>query len=737
MLLLAVAAIATLVGAWWLIRFIGIDDALLAVVAYLALVPTQIAAIVLLVGGPLRTLRPGALTAACLAVATLEVTAGLARRGWPARASRRRSVKTFIAHPLVLVAGVVVLAEYLWESVRTIILPVHGWDALSYHLISPSSWVMQGRIGETGLDVYADGYPQGQELLHAFTMTYQHSLIGTGLVVVWLAVLGAACVAWIARALGASNSWAAFGGLLFLAVPTVFLQISAVYVDVGGATVALAVLVLARNRPPVGSVGSPGRVAMLALTGAVLGLAVAIKASNLVLVPIVVGMLALDGTRAEWPEGSMAPGRPRPFRDLAVLCLPLAAIGGLWYIQNLLEHGNPFYPVTMLGFTGIGDVKAIIGGNKPPELESVPLGPIGELGRSWIEDLQPHALDYDQRLGGFGPLWLLAGLPALVAVVWRCWRTHQPVLLGIGVPAVVLSLASSTGWWARFSFPLAALGCSAVAWVLHEVRARRTWQHLAVVWVVGLSLAGMAMANFPTDVAGPEGRVASPADLWRLSRHAEERDAVYPWGFYADMERVPAGAPIAVMGEGAEQFPQMLVGMNLEHLVIPLDDPATEAELVEQLEAADARFVVVPASKASGDLGSAVAARRTRFRPVITPIGTADATLYELGHFTPCDAPRIELDLVGAGRRRSLDGQLVARCGDLTGQEVLVWASTSEEVWPSAKRLGVVETDRKGRFVLALEAGDQGREVRYFASFSGGDIDGRYLDPAASAVLEP
>ncbi len=156
-----------------------------------------------------------------------------------------------------------------------------------YHLPEPSTWVLTGRVDRSGLSLFGAGYPQGQEVLHGWTMVFLHSIRGTGLVPLWLAAIGALAVYRIARHVGTSGPSVVLGAAVFVSMPAAALQISTAYVDLGAAALGLAALALAlearRAAQPFGL--------LLGATSAA-ALAVAMKPST---VPVVLAVAAIGG----------------------------------------------------------------------------------------------------------------------------------------------------------------------------------------------------------------------------------------------------------------------------------------------------------------------------------------------------------------------------------------------------------------------------------------------------------
>lgn len=738
MLLLAVATSVTLAGAWRLARRLAGEDALLQVIAFLMVVPIQIAALVLLVGGVLQTLRPGALCGAATLLGAIELATGTTKRGRSAGFGCRAVAARVVVHPASLVLGAAVALEYAWQGYRALRLPIFSYDALSYHLISPSTWVIRGRITSSGLSRFSDSYPQGQELVHAWTMTFLHSLTGTGVVVAWFAVLGATCVAWIARSLGARPAFAILSGLLFAAMPAVFTQVSAAYVDVAGAATALATLVLTFARPRYdGQFGGRARIPALVLVGASLGYTVAVKESNLPLVPIVLGMVAWEGfvtARRSRPAGGP---RPRPLLDLLVTGVPLALVGSSWYVRNFLVHRNPFYPVSTLGFSGLGTFdRTIIGANKPPELAHVPFGLVGEVARSWAQDLHPHAFLYDQRLGGLGAGWLLVCVPCLVVVAVTCRHTHRTLMWSVLAPAVFVAVAPQTTWWARFSMTLAGVGCAAVAVVLERIAERPVRVNALLALTVGLAVATVGLATFPSDVS-LDGRYASPRQLWDLAHEDDATAGSYPWSGYVGLAEIPARSAVAVLASDVEPFPQILIGTGLTRRVIALDRPTSTAQLAAQMRAGRVRYVILPPATSATSLAAEAAKDPRRFEQVSSAVGLDGSGIWRLGNGDSCPVPELSLAASGTPTALRLTGRLTLACGSARDRRLRVWrAGPNGPPWESATAIGSTRTDERGRFTFSVNRASGSSRLRYFVTSAGGLTAGdRFRPSAASGVV--
>ncbi len=117
------------------------------------------------------------------------------------------------------------------------------YDALSYHLHAPATWLADGRLSVVPAvfgDPSAAYAPANLELWFAFLMAPLHSDFLAGVGQLPFAALGALAVAAAAREAGARREAALGGALAFLLVPEVWQQARTAMTDLGMAALLLA-----------------------------------------------------------------------------------------------------------------------------------------------------------------------------------------------------------------------------------------------------------------------------------------------------------------------------------------------------------------------------------------------------------------------------------------------------------------------------------------------------------------
>ena len=366
------------------------------------------------------------------------------RAGW-------RSVLSVARTPAGIVSG-----GLLVLSAMTTLTPAVSQDALHYHLEVPKQWLAAGGFSEVSGNVYSR-FPMNIELLFAAALEVRGEIAAKACHW-WLAVLAALTVVRLARRWVDLRA-AAWGGVIFLAIPTVFRVSTWAYVEMG----MVLSLLLAWNL----LLGGHRSTRVFLLLAYVLGFACGVK-YTLLPVALVLGIVALVRFR---------PG-------MAMLGWGVLAAnvgGGAWYWRNLWELGNPVFPF-LYGTFG--------GANWDPERAQLFMASLAEWGqRGW--DL-PLALTFEATFasvtafdGILGPVFLLA-LPLMTLAAWRESGTRTTFLLCAGLVALWLSTTRQM----RFLVPTLALLAALipVGWcALREQWARRS-AHALVVAGVALGL---------------------------------------------------------------------------------------------------------------------------------------------------------------------------------------------------------------------------------------------------------
>ncbi|MFI6584468.1 hypothetical protein [Embleya sp. NPDC050493] len=781
---LVIALLCTLTGCWHLACASGMRRAVDVVLVWLLLSTAQLSALTLVVGGLLRQLEAGALFGAALALAAVEIAA--TRRPGP-DAARRRGVAVAAGlwprvrrcghHPLVVVLALLVGAQYGWRAALAAFLGPLDYDGLWYHLPGPAIWLQQGYVGHTPQVLWADVYPQGQELLTGFSGAFVgDTRLGWASGLVFLA-LGAVATAGLARTAGARRAHATLAGLGILAVPAVFLEASTTYVDFATAATTLTALHLTLGiHPAVRAVVDGGGDATgclrrrVLIVGIALGLAIGVKSANL-LTAVVVGALVVvqtwrtvgsarrasasserqPATRAARLRAHGAATARLALPNAVVLGLPALALGGYWYIRTWISYGNPFHPFTMLGFHGKGTVdELIIVHNTAAQVAGE--SKLRATWHSWLYDRERVAYTHDQQPGGFGLQWIYVLLPiVLVALALFVLSRRFDLLWGLLLPVLVSAVASPAPWWARYQLLVPAFGCVCLAAVLTAVaprpRGRPGVRGAPVPPMLRRGVAGLVAGAFVATTATSMWWATQPTNTWIGDRAFAHRATVgealdlmrdpgrdrriLPTAAYAAMNRVPDGRTVAFTEFTHQRFVQLLLGERAQRRVTSLGEPRDAEDFARRLGASGAQYVLLTTGGPDHDLLRAVRRDRAHYRPVARGSGAIgwfgsgpDAELFEIGDFTAtvCTDRTPRLAAVGSDR-----GMIAVTLRDACAAPLFeVEVTLVDETAPPASVRAW--TTREGEAVLRVPADPTGKPLR--VRFAG---DG-YYGPAETTV---
>ncbi|MBX6313627.1 MAG: glycosyltransferase family 39 protein, partial [Isosphaeraceae bacterium] len=220
-------------------------------------------------------------------------------------------------------------------------LPTIDFDALEYHLQGPKEYFQVGRIAFLPHNVYTS-MPFGVEMLHLLGMVvfddWWWGALAGQLLVMLFAPAAAALIALTARRWGSPRAaWVA--AVVYLTTPWIYRLAVIPYVE-GPLCYFHAALVWAAGRAWVEEQRAI-RTRLWGLVGALAGGAMACKYPALVSAVIPFGLLALiDATRQRRPA-------------IALVCAAgVAVVIGPWLLKNLIDTGNPVYPLAYRIFDG-------------------------------------------------------------------------------------------------------------------------------------------------------------------------------------------------------------------------------------------------------------------------------------------------------------------------------------------------------------------------------------------------
>lgn len=562
------------------------------VLATATVVTLQVVVSVLLAGLVIRRLSPGALFAISALVSGPIVwltREDVSPRGVVQFARRFRSLFEVVrAHPWPAVLASCAGVEVVWRTVIGYAVLPYGWDALSYHLTTVATWVRAGRIEFVPYEIFSNAYPANGEVVTTWIAAFTHSSLGLTFVQLPFAVLGAIAVMSLARTLRVSRPGAIAAGSLFFLTPIVLAQTTSNYVDLAAAalvltSVAFGVRAITASRDDDGTL----RNRLLVLCGIAGGLAMGTKTTAAPYVMALAALLVvLEGRRG---------GRRRLPVALSALGPPVLLLGGFWYARSWVHYSNPVYPFRVdLGpvhFAGPTTTSAVLE-RAPAALGAItPLQPL----RSWLQDVtrwRPFdaSITYDERIGGFGAVWVLVELPLLAVMTWISARRRDAAFMALTILCVFGWLAQPISWWTRYSMPLLAPGILALVMAIERTTARASKALMVVsaalvVTTAGVSSVFLQTGSGDTISATALMRRALTPGLGNVERSADP--TTLRW-----LDDVTPDEPIAVQIGTSFYFP--VFGQDLSHPVIPIDAHSPRALVAAMHVSGSTVFAAAP-----------------------------------------------------------------------------------------------------------------------------------------------
>jgi hypothetical protein len=420
--------------------------------------------------------RAGGHAAQLSAASTLEGTAPAAPITWLLRSLQ--------------IAGAIAV---LFPFVTATLLPIIAYDAISYRLPVIAQWLDAGRIAWVASDdPVRNGYPLGVEAVSAVIAAASGGLRFANVTSYLFVAPAVVAIAWLARVCHVRPLVARSAAASFLLVPMLILNAPSGYVDAAFASACVCLFCTA-------SLSAAGASPWLLLaTGMSAAHVLALKGTGLPFVVLVVGLCVLRALLQ----------RRSPSLHALGAFLFAAAPGLFWPLRNVINTGNPLYPIRIsvggkVLLPGVGTAEQIldVAGNTPKLLAEH--APATRVLLTWLQWTGP-AIDFDYRVSGLGFAWLFVAVPALLVLSYRLWREppmrarYAPIGFALLLTAACFAL-QPMAFWSRYTLWLWGVGALAIGCVFELWLRERPapWQTLfALAWTLTMvGEAGYALAH--------------------------------------------------------------------------------------------------------------------------------------------------------------------------------------------------------------------------------------------------
>ena len=257
----------------------------------------------------------------------------------------KEALGTLLADRIVILTLAVILGFAATKIFINLVNPPFGWDSLNYHFTFAVEWLKHGNLN-TPITIADDPsptyYPINGSLVFLWLIWPFKNVFLADLGQVPFFILAFLCAYAISRKIGLEEKLSFFAAGLFLLIPNYFKQLQIAYVDVMVAALFLAsldFLFLLKENFSV-----KFTLAYAISMGLLLGTkTVALPYCALLTVPFLY-MLCKNTKKLYF---------------LIIYLLAVACLGGFSYLRNLIETGNPLYPLNMKLF-GIEIFKGVM-----------------------------------------------------------------------------------------------------------------------------------------------------------------------------------------------------------------------------------------------------------------------------------------------------------------------------------------------------------------------------------------
>ncbi len=359
----------------------------------------------------------------------------------------RAHLRRFDVRLFFLVDAVFVLFMFA----RGIIYPPYSWDGIYYHLTEVGFMLQDGGIGS--LPIYpVEAFPRNIELTYLWHLIYPRHQLFINCIQIFYMFLAMFAIAGILKKAGCRSESAAFGALMFPVTPLVLQQSTTLLIDIAIAACFLS---------GINFLLSPKmKLSDFLLAGLAFGIVLGGKGTGFFLILAVAIPWIIFRAYGLIKRNGFA----RYAGFLAILLLAIL-INGVWiYARNWAAYGNPVRPyhVVIAGKTIFPGERSFQSHVAPDLLNWVytklkDKSWLGKLYYTWSEPVE--GISYDGRLGGFGPIYFILLLPAMLAswitaLLLRRWKYLLVALMF----ALALLAIHPMAWWSRYSVFFVAAG---------------------------------------------------------------------------------------------------------------------------------------------------------------------------------------------------------------------------------------------------------------------------------------
>lgn len=432
-------------------------------------------------------------------------------------------------NPILLSIFIIFSISICWIIFLGYLFPSYTWDALWYHLPIVGYIMQSGAIREIPNDFiisqFINIFPKNIELFFVWNIIFLKSEVLADLSQLAFTIIGLFTIYSMSLKLQLKEKNAVFAALLFFFAPIIILQSTTNYVDITVSVLFLiAVNFLIKNNP--GNIKDrahePGGGIPVVLSGLAAGILLGSKGSGPLFIIVLSAAIVIQETiKCLSERKTPAVQKRRGFGASSRLLLiyfatPVLIMGGYWYFKNWALYNNPVYPMEVSIFN-----ITLFKGLYKEFLEPAPavfkdLSPLKKLLYVWME--RDEYYFYDSRRSGFGPLWFILFLPALIFSLIHAAIKKRYGFLAVSAILVCAFLLYPRNWNTRYVIFLFGLGALAYGYILDYSNDKgKALEVIAVLLAGYTALASNSPCVTPSQI---KKFLRLPAGERTIARHA-------------------------------------------------------------------------------------------------------------------------------------------------------------------------------------------------------------------------
>ncbi|MEW6714326.1 MAG: hypothetical protein AB1306_04445 [Nitrospirota bacterium] len=444
---------------------------------------------------------------------------------------------------LLFIFGVF-LASVCWVICLGYLFPSYAWDALWYHLPMVGYIMQSGAIEETYtpwfIDQFINIFPKNTELFFLWNTIFLKSDVIVDLSQLLFTIIGVVTVYSMALKLKIGDKYALYSSLLFFFTPIMILQSTTNYVDVAISVLFLISVNFLISSPEDNEGEAYFRRWPLLLSGIAAGILLGSKGSG----PLFIAILSLAILLRMFIKRFRLFNRLVPSNNrnlirhglisyLLYFLFPAILFGSYWYIKNWLLYGNPVYPME-ISVTGITIFKGLYGGIIDPSPEVLNnLSPLKKLIYVWEERVKYYL--YDSRFSGFGPIWFILFLPAILFSTVLTIKRRERNYLFIGIILILTFILYPRNWNTRYVIFIVGLGALSFGMTLEYFKERENiLKTLALLLAAYTALVSNSPCVMPEKIKEfvrlpAEERTIARLAPFNIDMHAKQEYGYWIW----------------------------------------------------------------------------------------------------------------------------------------------------------------------------------------------------------------